>query len=126
MDDTDLTTAPTGARLDIEVRAREMADLARGMADKIEADRRLPAELVSALRDSGLLRAGAPVEVGALELPAGTALRCGAARGGGARARGRWVVWCAPPTAAAVAAPSRRGGAARGCWGGGAAWPPEC
>src|ERR1700739_3183464 len=76
MDDTDLTTAPTGARLDIEVRAREMADLARGMADQIDADRRLPAELVSALRDSGLLRAGAPVEVDGLELPAGTALRC--------------------------------------------------
>jgi len=63
-------------RLDIEVRARELADMARGMADQIETGRRLPAELVSALRDSGLLRAGAPVEVGALELPAGTALRC--------------------------------------------------
>jgi alkylation response protein AidB-like acyl-CoA dehydrogenase len=46
------------------------------MADQIEADRRLPAELVSALRDSGLLRAGAPVEVDALELAPGTALRC--------------------------------------------------
>jgi indole-3-acetate monooxygenase len=76
MSDTDLTTAPAGARPDIEARAREMADLARGMADQIEADRRLPAELVSALRDSGLLRAGAPAEVGALELAAGTALRC--------------------------------------------------
>ena len=76
MDDTDLRTAPAGAQLDIEVRAREMAELARGMADQIEADRRLPAELVSALRDSGLLRAGAPVEVGALELAPGTALRC--------------------------------------------------
>jgi indole-3-acetate monooxygenase len=76
MNDTDLTTAPAEARPDIEARAREIADLARGMADRIETDRRLPAELVSALRDSGLLRAGAPVEVGALELPAGTALRC--------------------------------------------------
>jgi alkylation response protein AidB-like acyl-CoA dehydrogenase len=76
MNDTDLTTAPAGARPDIGARAREMADLARGMADQIEADRRLPAELVSALRDSGLLRAGAPVEVGALELAPGTALRC--------------------------------------------------
>jgi len=76
MDDTDLRTAPAAAQLDIEVRAREMAELARGMADQIEADRRLPAELVSALRDSGLLRAGAPVEVGALELAPGTALRC--------------------------------------------------
>src|ERR1700739_666869 len=76
MSDTDLTTAPAGARPDIEARAREMADLALARADQTEADRRLPAELVSALRDSGLLRAGAPVEVGALELPAGTALRC--------------------------------------------------
>jgi alkylation response protein AidB-like acyl-CoA dehydrogenase len=76
MEDTDLKTAPAGARPDIEVRAQEIADLARGMADQIDADRRLPAELVSALRDSGLLRAGAPVEVGALELAPGTALRC--------------------------------------------------
>ena len=70
MQDTEVTTLP------VEERARQIADLARGMADQIDADRRLPAELVSALRDSGLLRAGAPVEVGALELPPGTALRC--------------------------------------------------
>jgi alkylation response protein AidB-like acyl-CoA dehydrogenase len=68
--DTDVMTAPVLAR------AREIAVLARGMADEIDSGRRLPAELVEALRDSGLLRAGAPVEVGALELPAGTALRC--------------------------------------------------
>ena len=46
------------------------------MADQIDSNRRLPPELVEALRDSGLLRAGAPVEADALELPAGTALRC--------------------------------------------------
>jgi indole-3-acetate monooxygenase len=63
-------------RLDIEERARELADLARGMADQTEAARRLPVELVRALRDSGLLRAGAPAEVDALELAPGTALRC--------------------------------------------------
>jgi indole-3-acetate monooxygenase len=68
--DTDVMTAPVLAC------AREIAALARGMADEIDSGRRLPAELVEALRDSGLLRAGAPVEVGALELPAGTALRC--------------------------------------------------
>jgi alkylation response protein AidB-like acyl-CoA dehydrogenase len=68
--DTDVTTAP------VLTRAREIAELARGMADHIDSARRLPPELVEALRDSGLLRAGAPVEVGALELPAGTALRC--------------------------------------------------
>jgi indole-3-acetate monooxygenase len=68
--DTDVTTAP------VLTRAREIAELARGMADQIDSARRLPPELVEALRDSGLLRAGAPVEVGALELRASTALRC--------------------------------------------------
>jgi alkylation response protein AidB-like acyl-CoA dehydrogenase len=68
--DTDVTTVP------VLTRAREIAELARGMADQIDSARRLPPELVEALRDSGLLRAGAPVEAGALELPAGTALRC--------------------------------------------------
>jgi alkylation response protein AidB-like acyl-CoA dehydrogenase len=68
--DTDVMTAPALTR------AREIAELARGMADHIDSARRLPPELVEALRDSGLLRAGAPVEVGALELPAGIALRC--------------------------------------------------
>src|ERR1700742_3359957 len=68
--DTDVATMPVLAQ------AREIAELARGMADDIDSARRLPPGLVEALRDSGLLRAGAPVEVGALELPAGTALRC--------------------------------------------------
>jgi len=68
--DTDVATAP------VLTRATEIADLARGMADEIDSGRRLPTELVEALRDSGLLRAGAPVEVDALELPAGAALRC--------------------------------------------------
>ncbi|MDT5205387.1 MAG: indole-3-acetate monooxygenase [Mycobacterium sp.] len=68
--DTDIMTAPVLGR------ARQIADLARGMADDIDSARRLPPELVEALRDAGLLRAGAPVEAGALELPAGIALRC--------------------------------------------------
>jgi alkylation response protein AidB-like acyl-CoA dehydrogenase len=68
--DTDVVAPP------VLTRAREIAVLARGMADHIDSARRLPPELVAALRDSGLLRAGAPVEVGALELPAGVALRC--------------------------------------------------
>jgi indole-3-acetate monooxygenase len=70
MQHTEVTTLP------VEVRARQIADLARGLADQIDVDRRLPAELVGALRDSGLLRAGAPVEVNALELAPGIALRC--------------------------------------------------
>jgi indole-3-acetate monooxygenase len=70
MQDTEVATVPVLSR------ASEIADLARGMADQIDSGRRLPTELVGALRASGLLRAGAPVEVDALELPAGTALRC--------------------------------------------------
>jgi indole-3-acetate monooxygenase len=70
MQDTEVATVPVLSR------AREIAGLARGMADQIDSERRLPVELVDALSDSGLLRAGAPVEVDALELPAGTALRC--------------------------------------------------
>src|ERR1700757_3234988 len=77
-------------RLDIEERARELADLARGMADQTEAGRRLPVELVVVLRDSGLLRAGAPTEVDALELPPGTALRCAEAVARGDASAG----WC--------------------------------
>ncbi|WIM86813.1 acyl-CoA dehydrogenase family protein [Candidatus Mycobacterium wuenschmannii] len=68
--DTDVAAAP------VLTRAAEIADLARGMATEIDTARRLPPDLVAALRDSGLLRAGAPLEVDALELPAGTALRC--------------------------------------------------
>ncbi|OBK35494.1 hydroxylase [Mycobacterium sp. 1245111.1] len=68
--DTEVATAP------VLTRATAIADLARGMADEIDSARGLPTDLVEALRDSGLLRAGAPREVEALELPAGTALRC--------------------------------------------------
>jgi alkylation response protein AidB-like acyl-CoA dehydrogenase len=68
--DTEVATMPVFSQ------AREIAELARGMADDIDSARRLPTELVEALRVSGLLRAGAPLEVGALELPAETALRC--------------------------------------------------
>jgi indole-3-acetate monooxygenase len=76
MNDTDVTTTPAGVQADVQVRARQIADLARRLADQIDANRRLPAELVSALRDSGLLRGGAPVEVEGLELAPGVALRC--------------------------------------------------
>jgi indole-3-acetate monooxygenase len=75
MNDTDVTTTPAGVQADVQVRARQIADLARRLADQIDANRRLPAELVSALRDSGLLRGGAPLEVAGLELAPGVALR---------------------------------------------------
>src|ERR1700751_5973027 len=89
MTDTE-TTSPAADQQDIVARARLIGDMARGMADQIDADRRLPAELVGALRDSGLLRAGAPTEVEALELPPGTALRCAEAVARGDAAAG----WC--------------------------------
>ena len=76
MNDTDATTTPARVQADVQVRARQIADLARRLADQIDANRRLPAELVSALRDSGLLRGGAPIEVAGLELAPGVALRC--------------------------------------------------
>jgi indole-3-acetate monooxygenase len=76
MSETDIATAAAGAQSDVQARARQIADSARGMAERIDADRRLPAELVDELRDSGLLRGGAPVEVAGLELPPGVALRC--------------------------------------------------
>ena len=60
---------------DIEVTTRRIADAARNMWSEIDSARRLPDELVQVLRDSGLLRAGAPTEVGGLELPPQVGLR---------------------------------------------------
>src|SRR5262245_25448973 len=74
MNRTDITT--TGAQPDIVASARKISDTARAMADQIDANRRLPLELVDELRKSGLLRGGAPVEVEGLELPPAVALRC--------------------------------------------------
>jgi alkylation response protein AidB-like acyl-CoA dehydrogenase len=61
---------------EIERVAREISGLAREQAAETERGRRLPERLVGALRDSGLLRAGAPREVEGSELAPATALRC--------------------------------------------------
>src|SRR4051794_32271927 len=61
---------------DIRETARELSALAREFAPKTEAQRHLPDELVSRLRASGLMLAGAPREAGGLELPPGMALGC--------------------------------------------------
>jgi indole-3-acetate monooxygenase len=61
---------------DIEATASEIAELASAVAVETERERRLPEELVSSLRSSGLMVAGAPSEVGGLELAPGLALRC--------------------------------------------------
>src|ERR1700731_1064526 len=90
MNQTDLTTAPFSGANEIETLARHIAVAARTMAGEIDNDRRLPEELEPLLRGSGLLRAGAPVEVGGLELPPGGALRGARAPGmGGVAGAGR-------------------------------------
>jgi indole-3-acetate monooxygenase len=87
---TDSNTSAVAEHDDIESLARRIGDVARGLAGRIDAERRLPTELVDALGDSGLLRAGAPTEVGGLELPPGTALRCAEAVARGDASAG----WC--------------------------------
>jgi indole-3-acetate monooxygenase len=76
MNDTDLKGAPRrGAEGDVEGAAREIAAAAREASSEIESERRLPDGLVARLRDAGLLRGGAPAEVGGLELAPAVALR---------------------------------------------------
>jgi alkylation response protein AidB-like acyl-CoA dehydrogenase len=75
MNETQTQTAPP--RSDgIEGVARDISALARELAPETERRRQLADELLARLRDSGLMRAGAPVEVGGLELAPGPALRC--------------------------------------------------
>lgn len=61
---------------ELERTAEDLGSLARENAPAIETDRRLPDDLVRRLRASGLLRAGAPSGVGALEAPPAVTLRC--------------------------------------------------
>src|ERR1700730_11496734 len=84
MKETDVTYAPqSGTESEIGSVAHDIAVAARRMSSEIESARRLPEELVALLRDSGLLRAGMPAEVGGMELAPGLALECaeGVARG---------------------------------------------
>ena len=55
--------------------ARDISALARERAPETERERRLPEPLVARLRASGLMLAGAPEEVGGLELTPAEALR---------------------------------------------------
>jgi alkylation response protein AidB-like acyl-CoA dehydrogenase len=82
MNETQTQTAPRRGD-EIEGVARDISAVARELAAETERRRQLADELVGRLRDSGLLRAGAPREVGGLELAPGPALRCaeGIARG---------------------------------------------
>jgi alkylation response protein AidB-like acyl-CoA dehydrogenase len=75
MTETQLQTTPPRAD-EIEAAAQEISAVAAKLAAETERQRQLPDELLDRLRDSGLLRAGAPLEVAALELAPGLALRC--------------------------------------------------
>jgi indole-3-acetate monooxygenase len=61
---------------EIQGESREISALARERAPETERGRRLSDDLVSRLRASGLMLAGAPREVGGLELAPGVAMRC--------------------------------------------------
>jgi alkylation response protein AidB-like acyl-CoA dehydrogenase len=61
---------------EIEAVATDISVLARDLAGETERGRTLADAVVARLRDSGLMRAGAPLEVGGMELAPGTALRC--------------------------------------------------
>jgi alkylation response protein AidB-like acyl-CoA dehydrogenase len=75
MNQTQTQAAP--ARGDgIEGVTRDISAIARELAAETENRRELPEDLLARLRDSGLLRAGAPREVGGLELAPDVALRC--------------------------------------------------
>jgi alkylation response protein AidB-like acyl-CoA dehydrogenase len=75
MNHTTLPSPPL-AYGELDRAAEEQAALARERAATTERERRLPEELVSGLRASGLLRAGAPAALGAVQAPPAVTLRC--------------------------------------------------
>src|SRR5260370_12535712 len=87
---------------ELETLAEKIALSAREMSAEIGRDRRLPDELVTRLREAGLLRATMPREVEALELAPGTALRCAEAVARGDTSAG-WGVSIAITSALLVA-----------------------
>jgi alkylation response protein AidB-like acyl-CoA dehydrogenase len=60
--------------LDHERAVARAAELARELAERIEQERALPGEMLEALRSTGLMRAGAPAQLGASEAPPATIL----------------------------------------------------
>jgi alkylation response protein AidB-like acyl-CoA dehydrogenase len=87
---------------ELETLAEKIALSAREMSAEIDRDRRLPDELLTRLREAGLLRATMPREVDALELAPGTALRCAEAVARGDTSAG-WCVSIAITSALLVA-----------------------
>ncbi|HME04145.1 MAG TPA: acyl-CoA dehydrogenase family protein [Solirubrobacteraceae bacterium] len=84
------TQRPVELEQPLELAAERLSTLARELAPAIEAERRLPDELLAGLRASGLLRAGAPAAVGAPEAPPAVTLRCAEAVARGDASAG----WC--------------------------------
>jgi len=61
---------------ELEPLVERLATLARELAPRTERERKLPDELVDELRASGLMRAGAPTRLGALQAPPAVTLAC--------------------------------------------------
>src|SRR5271168_9502 len=61
---------------DLEGEADRLAALAREQSAENEQERALSAELVRGLRKAGLLRAGAPAGLGAMQAPPAVTLAC--------------------------------------------------
>jgi len=87
---------------EIETLAEKIALSAREMSADIDRGRRLPDDLVTRLREAGLLRATMPREVEALELAPAPALRCAEALARGDASAG-WCVSIAITSALLVA-----------------------
>ncbi|CAM3339604.1 hydroxylase [Mycobacterium intermedium] len=87
---------------DIESVAAKIALSAGEMSAETDRERRLPDGLVDLLREAGLFRATMPIEVDALELAPGPALRCAEAVARGDAAAG-WCVSIAITSALLVA-----------------------
>ena len=68
------SSAPTGSEL--EEMAARAAELARELAPQTERERRLAPELLEQLCGAGLMRAGAPAALGALQAPPAATLAC--------------------------------------------------
>jgi alkylation response protein AidB-like acyl-CoA dehydrogenase len=75
MNKTAAPSAPLDYR-ELDRAAEEASVLAREHAPATERERRLPDELVSTLRASGLMRAGVPAALGAPQAPPASTLRC--------------------------------------------------
>ena len=109
---------------DIEATSRRIADAASKMWGEIDSARRLPDELVEMLRDSGLLRAGAPAEVGGLELPPQVGLRAAEELARGDASTG--LVRVDRDHQHACSSRTCRRRVATSCSATGAAWPRAC